>query len=76
MEIPKDTHTISMAGSTLSWDEIDRKAKERGMDRSKFVQRACEKEYYRWSIKENWETVSQTIILIFVMFTTVKVLML
>lgn len=76
MDEPRNVGTVSMRGCTLSWDDIDEKAKERGMDRSEFVQRACEKEYYRWSIKENWETVSQTIILIFVMFTTVKVLML
>jgi len=39
-----DTHTISIAGSELSWDDVDSRAKAYGFNRSKYTQYLYEKD--------------------------------
>jgi len=38
------THTISIAGSDLSWDDVDARAKKYGFNRSKYTQYLYEKD--------------------------------
>ena len=39
-----DTHTISIAGSDLTWEDVDARAKEYGFNRSKYTQYLYEKD--------------------------------
>lgn len=40
-----DTHTISMAGSKLDWDDVDKRAKSIGFrERSKYIQYLAERD--------------------------------
>ena len=39
-----DTHTISIAGSELSWEDVDARAKHYGFNRSKYTQYLYEKD--------------------------------
>ena len=39
-----DTHTISIAGSELSWEDVDTRAKHYGFNRSKYTQYLYEKD--------------------------------
>ena len=39
-----DTHTISIAGSDLSWEDVDTRAKDYGFNRSKYTQYLYEKD--------------------------------
>lgn len=43
--MPQDIASISMDGSSLSWKEIDAKAKKLNMDRSEYVQSLAEKDF-------------------------------
>ena len=57
-----DTHTISMAASKLSWNEIDKRANNLGFkNRSSYIQYLTEKDIYKNKIEK-------TNILIIVMF--------
>lgn len=38
------THTISIAGSKLSWNDVDARAKKYGFNRSKYTQYLYEKD--------------------------------
>ena len=40
----EDTYTISFAGSDLTWDDVDARAKEYGFKRSKYIQYLVEKD--------------------------------
>lgn len=45
-------HSISISGSKLTWDDVDRYAKSVGFkERSKFVQYCLEKEIYKSKIR-------------------------
>jgi len=39
-----DTHTISIAGSELSWEDVDKRAKDYGFNRSKYTQYLYERD--------------------------------
>ena len=40
----EDTNTISFAGSDLTWEDVDARAKEYGFKRSKYIQYLVEKD--------------------------------
>lgn len=40
----EETKTISVAGSKLTWNDVDKRAKEYGFDRSKYTQYLYEKD--------------------------------
>lgn len=50
-----DTHTISMATSRYTWEDVDRKAKKLNLDRSSYIQRTVERDMNGLDFSEIFE---------------------
>lgn len=66
------THTISMASSKYGWEDVDERAKQLGMDRSKYIQSLAEKDLSH----KRFERVRITEVLILLGMATIILLLL
>lgn len=67
-----DTRTVSLAGCSLSWEDVEEQAKKKGITRSKFVQNSL-KQYMQ---RSQWGTFLDGVTFVFITAIFLKVLFL